>query len=157
HVDGVGVVQEVDLVGDEDDGLVLERAADALPEDVGAGVRVDGAEDVVEQVDVAVLVDRARELDALLLAAAEVDAALADLRLVAELHHLQVLLQGAHPDRLHVARPVHGAPEQDVLLDRPVLDPRRLWHVRHAAAHCHLQSATSNPMPIMVNKFQVQR
>lgn len=51
-------------------------------EDLAAGVRIDGAEDIVEELDVVVLVDGAGELNALLLAAAEVDPALADLHLV---------------------------------------------------------------------------
>ena len=45
-------------------------------------MRIDGAEDVVKELDVAVLVDDAGELNALLLAAAEVDPALADLHMV---------------------------------------------------------------------------
>lgn len=108
-------------------------------EDLTAGVRVDGAEDVVKEVDVAVLVDGAGELDALLLATAEVDPALADFCLIAELHHLHVLLQAAHPDHLLVPLPVHRLPEQDVLLDGAVLDPSRLRHVRRRAAHLDLQ------------------
>lgn len=86
-------------------------------------MRIDGAEDVVEEVDIGVLVDCSGELDALLLAAAEVDAALADLGLVAELHHLEVLLEAADADDLLVPLPVHRRSEQDVVLDGAVLDP----------------------------------
>ena len=103
-------------------------------------MRIDCAEHIVEEVDIAVLVDGTGELDALLLPAAEVDATLADLRLVAKLHHLQVLLQAAHPDDLLVPLPVHGLPEEDVLLDGAVLNPCRLRDVRRAATHLHLQS-----------------
>ena len=76
-------------------------------EDFTAGLRVHRAEDVVEEVDVAILVDCTRELDALLLPAAEVEPTFADLRLVAPLHHLQVLVQAAHPDGLPVPLSLH--------------------------------------------------
>jgi hypothetical protein len=113
-------------------------------EDLSAGVRIDCAEHIVEEVDIAVLVDGTGELDALLLPAAEVDATLANLRLVAKLHHLQVLLQAAHPDDLFVPLPVHGLPEEDVLLDGAVLNPCRLRDVSCAATDLHLQSIANN-------------
>jgi hypothetical protein len=108
-------------------------------EDLSARMRIDRAEYIVEEVDVEVLVDGAGELDALLLPATKVDAALPDLRLVPEFHHLQVLLQAAHPDHLLVPLPVHGLPEQDVFLNGAVLDPCRLRHVCRAAANLYLQ------------------
>ena len=56
--------------------LSFEQAggADDVVEDVLADVCVDGGERVVEQVDVGALVEAARQADALLLAAAHVDA-----------------------------------------------------------------------------------
>ena len=108
-------------------------------EDFSARVRIDRAEYIVEEVDIAVLVNGTGELDALLLPAAKVDATLPDLRLVAEFHHLEVLLQAAHPDDLLIPLPVHGLPKQDVFLNGAVLDPCRLCHICRAAANLYLQ------------------
>lgn len=107
--------------------------------DLSARVRIDRAEYIVKEVDIAVLVDGTGELDALLLPATKVDAPLPDLCLVTEFHHLQVFLQAAHPDHLLVPLPVHGLPEQDVFLNGAILDPCRLRHIRRAAANLYLQ------------------
>jgi hypothetical protein len=56
---------------------------DYILKDVAADMHVDGRQRVVQDVDVRVGVRRARDGDALLLAAAQIDALLADLRAVA--------------------------------------------------------------------------
>jgi hypothetical protein len=102
-------------------------------------MRINCTEDIIEEIDIAVLVDGTSELDTLLLPTAEVDPTLTDLRLVAELHHLEVLLQTAHPDHLLVPRPVHGLPKQDVLFNGAILNPCRLCDICCATTHLHLQ------------------
>lgn len=91
----------------EDDSLLLEHSPDAILEDSRSRVGIHGAEDVVQEVDVAVLVHGTRELNALFLTPTQVEPALADLRLVAFLEKFQVPLQGADAQRLAVASPVH--------------------------------------------------
>ncbi len=63
------------LVRDEHDGLVAEQALDAVVEDVVRRVVVHGRQRVVQQHQVALGVGAAGQVDALPLAAAEVDAA----------------------------------------------------------------------------------
>ena len=68
------------LVSDEDDGLAPQVFLDGLVEDVVGHVRVQCAQRVVQQVDVAVAVQRAGHADSLPLAATQRGAALPDLR-----------------------------------------------------------------------------
>ena len=67
------------------------------------------------------LVDRPGDGDPLLLSAAEVDPVLADERRVAVLEQLEVVAEGAGRDGLAVPFLVQVAPEEQVVLDRPVL------------------------------------
>ena len=107
-------------------------------EEGGGGVRVDGAERVVEEVDVGVAVDGPCELDPLLLPAAHVEAPLPDLRQVAVREVLHVLVQRAALEGPLVLRTPHRPPEEDVVAHRAALDPRRLGHIGHRATHGHL-------------------
>ena len=83
------------LVGDQHGGLLAEQAAHALLKDVLRGVVVHSGQGVVEQDEVARDVGGARKVEALALAARQVDAAQAGLGLVAQGQDLQVELQGA--------------------------------------------------------------
>ena len=67
------------------------------------------------------LVDRPCDGDPLLLSAAEVDPVLADERRVAVRELLEVVAEGAGGDGLAVPLLVQVAPEEQVVLDRPVL------------------------------------
>mmetsp|Transcript_12330 Transcript_12330/g.36629 ORF Transcript_12330/g.36629 Transcript_12330/m.36629 type:complete len:243 (+) Transcript_12330:2135-2863(+) len=89
-------------------------------------MRIDGAQWVVQQQDVGIGVNRARQGDALLLPAGEVHALLADLRGVALRQSLEVGPQLASADDLGVPLLVQRAVESDVVLDRRVADPRDL-------------------------------
>lgn len=71
--DTVALRKQLQLMCDEDDCLVLEHAFNALVKDVCRRVLVDGAQRIVEQHDVTVVVDSAREADALTLATREVN------------------------------------------------------------------------------------
>jgi len=64
-------------------GLALESPADALAENMHPHMCIDRAEGVIQKHNVLIAVDSARKAHALLLAPAEVDAALANLSLVA--------------------------------------------------------------------------
>ena len=92
-------------------------------------------EDVVEEETSARAVARAREGDARLLPAGEVEAALADLRQIALRQNLQVGVEAARGDHLCVIVAVKGLAKEDVAPKRRVLDPRILRAVRDAAAH----------------------
>mmetsp|Transcript_8825 Transcript_8825/g.27967 ORF Transcript_8825/g.27967 Transcript_8825/m.27967 type:complete len:245 (+) Transcript_8825:2421-3155(+) len=111
---------------EEDDFAAVSEVADELVEEVRGDVGVDGAEDVVEEVDVCVGVERARERDALLLPAAERQAFFTDFGLVAVGEFLQVLEQGATAYGVVVANVVKGRAEKDVLLERGVANPGSL-------------------------------
>lgn len=67
------------LVGDEDDGLVVKLLLDGVVEDVIGHVGVQSAQRVVQDVNVPVAVQRAGQADPLPLAATQVGAALSDL------------------------------------------------------------------------------
>lgn len=138
YQNAIGLVKEIDLVRNQNDGLLLQRALDAILEDSRPRVRIHGAEDVVQEVDVAVLVHGAGELNALFLTAAEIQPALADLRLIALLEQLHVALQRADAQGLVVASSVHRLPEQNVLFDRPALNPRALGYIRRASCYTNL-------------------
>ena len=81
-------------------GLVAEHAAHAVLKDVVGGVVVHSRQGVVQQHQVAVKVGAAGQVEALALAARQVDAAQARLALVAGSQDLQVKLQGAGVDDL---------------------------------------------------------
>ncbi len=68
------------LVGDQDGGLVGKHVLDAVLEDVLGGVVVHGGQGVVKQHQVAVEVGAAGQVQALALAARQVDAAQASLQ-----------------------------------------------------------------------------
>mmetsp|Transcript_31750 Transcript_31750/g.80968 ORF Transcript_31750/g.80968 Transcript_31750/m.80968 type:complete len:494 (-) Transcript_31750:512-1993(-) len=130
--------QPLQRVGDQDDGLPAQRAADALLKQRAPHVRVHGRQRVVQQVDVGARVHGARDGHALLLAARQRHAAVADLGEVAVGQDLQVGAQLRGRERRLVRVRPQLAAHQHVLLQRVVHDPRRLRHVRHAAVHRHL-------------------
>ena len=117
--------------------LVFEEAVGSndVVEDVLADVRVDGTQRVVEHVDIGVGEDGARQADALLLSARQVDALLADLGAIARRHDGQVGAERARGQHLLVEMRVESRAEHDVVLDRLVLDPGELRHVRHRSVH----------------------
>ncbi len=82
-------------MGDQHGGLVAEDAPDAVLKDVVRGVVVHGRQSVVQQHQVAAKVGGAGQVQALALAAGQVDAAQAGLALVPGGKDLQVELQGA--------------------------------------------------------------
>jgi len=98
--DLVALGQKLDLVRDEHDGLVGGVLLEAVFKDVLRRVVVDRGQGVVEQVDVAVEVGRAGEVEALALATRQVNATQTSLGLVPLGEDLQVQLQGAIMDDL---------------------------------------------------------
>jgi hypothetical protein len=98
-----------------------------------ADVRVDGRQRIVEQHDRLLAVRGARNRNALLLAARQVDAALADLGLVAGGEQREIGPQTARVEHAVVARLVDLARENDVVAHARVHNPRRLRHVGDAA------------------------
>ena len=110
-------------------------------EDLRACVCIKSAENVVQKVDIAVLVNSPRELHPLPLSATQVNPALPNLGLVPELHLSQILHQRTHLKSVLVLGVVHGKAEEDVILDGTLLDPWRLRYVGCSPAHVHLQVA----------------
>ena len=103
-------------------------------------LRVERREHVVQDAQLARRVRGARDGDALLLAAAQRDAALADLGGVAVGQRCEVGVQLAAPQHLGVPSGVEGLAEDDVLAHGRVEDPRRLRAVGRAA-RCHQWAA----------------
>ena len=89
------MLQVGELVGHNDARLALQAPLEHVLEDVRPHVHVDGGEGVVEKVDVTVGVAGAGQADPLLLPSGKVDAAVADLDLVAAFKDLQVAGQRA--------------------------------------------------------------
>lgn len=132
--DLVGGGQRAQVVGDQDHGRGAQQPAHAPLEDVRRHVAVHRGEGVVEQVHVGPLVHGPRQGHALLLPAAEVDPALADLRLVPGGELVQVRQQGAGLQHGAVPVGVVRGAEEHVVAQRGVLDPRHLGGVADAAA-----------------------
>mmetsp|Transcript_12736 Transcript_12736/g.31199 ORF Transcript_12736/g.31199 Transcript_12736/m.31199 type:complete len:296 (-) Transcript_12736:235-1122(-) len=100
-------------------------------------MRVHRGKRVVQQVDVRIRVRGARQRHAVLLAARQVHALLADLRLVARGQQVQVRAQRARRQHARVVLLVQLAAHEHVGPQRRVLDPWVLRRVRHAALHHH--------------------
>ena len=108
-------------------------------EDLGGSLCINGAEDIIKDVDFTILVDSMGELNALILPAIEIDTTLAYLCLVSVLHQLQVFLQTADPDDIIISFPVHGLPKQNVLFDGAGENPCSLRYICRGTAHYGLQ------------------
>mmetsp|Transcript_4166 Transcript_4166/g.12478 ORF Transcript_4166/g.12478 Transcript_4166/m.12478 type:complete len:444 (+) Transcript_4166:1472-2803(+) len=138
--DVAGRVGVVRVVGGEEDGAAPggEEAAHALAHQLRTDLGVDGGEHVVEEDGggraAAGRVAGAREGDARLLAAGEVDAPLSDLGPVPGGQLLEVGGEGARAEHLLVEARVEGLAEEHVVLERHVLYPRLLGTVHHLAA-----------------------
>ena len=100
-------------IGYQDARLVSQYSliANHFLEDLIGGIRLEGAERIVEQVDVRVCIESACECDALLLADTQRDAALADLRFVTSWQLGQFSVDPARGDHFPVMFLVLGQPE----------------------------------------------
>ncbi|GKT79987.1 LOW QUALITY PROTEIN: hypothetical protein ColTof4_12410 [Colletotrichum tofieldiae] len=119
------------LLRHQNNGPALQQvgAETPLPERSGS-LRVEGREDVVEQEQRRLGVQRPGQGHARLLTPRERGAVLADDGLVAVVHLPQVDGQAARVDDVVVAHRFEGAVEEDVLLDALVLEPCRLRRKR---------------------------
>ena len=93
---------------DKHDRASAQGPADAGLKDSPADVGVHGAERVVQQIERRAAIHSAGQADALPLPARQVDAALANLRLIAGRQHRQVCAQRAHVQHVVVVRLVVG-------------------------------------------------
>lgn len=119
--------------------LVFQESfwADDLVEDVLADVRIDRTQRIVEHVDVGLGVEGARQTDALLLPARQVDTALSDLGLFARRPYSQVLLERTRVQNPLVELLVELGIEQNVVFYGSVLNPGLLRNVGGGAVHCY--------------------
>eukprot|EP00968_Pinguiococcus_pyrenoidosus_P002886 scaffold167_cov244-Pinguiococcus_pyrenoidosus.AAC.3 len=124
--------QHVHVVRDEHDTLLTQKALDAMLKDVSSHLAVDGAEAVVQEVHVRIIVNGSGQGHALLLSTAEVDALLPDLGRVAGRQLLQVWKQRAGGQDSGVPHVVVLAAEENVIAHGAVLDPRGLGDVGDA-------------------------
>ena len=129
----------LDVVGDQQAGPALhERAPDAVMEDPLGGVRVDGAEAIVEEDVLRVGVESTGQRDTLLLASRQRDALLTDKGLVSLVEDLEVALESAGDNHFLVPLLVEGRREQDVVLDVGIDQPRRLSGIGHGVGKASL-------------------
>lgn len=135
--DPVAPVEHVELVRGQDAALVGQEPADGLVHDVTAHVRVHRRQRVVHENYVRVEVDRASNVDALLLPTRHRDAPLADLRLVAVGKHGEVRMQGTRAGDPVVEGAVHVPAKGDVVPHGGVLDPGVLRAKRPRRAKGH--------------------
>ena len=128
--DGVGVAHRREAVGDEDDRRRFPRDERVQgPLDLGLGLRVERGRRLVQEQELRVPEEGARDGDALLLAAGDAHAALADVRVVA---------RGEVADELVRERRLRGRGDGrrvravdavgDVAVDRRVEELRLLGH-----------------------------
>lgn len=127
--DVIGTLQEVNRMGYEDPGPILESSEVDVLNDLGADMRVESRGRIVHQVNLLVLVEGARKAQPCLLAAREVDAAVADQRLVTLPLHEDVSLELAVLDGVDVALRVERLVVNDVLADLFVSNPWALCRV----------------------------
>lgn len=144
HHDAVRAHQLMGLMRDKDADLVLEQAVDALVHEMLGYVGVHRAQRVVEQVDVGLAVERPSDADASTLAAAQVDALLADDGELAVREEREVLVEaaGAHHS-VELVRLIWLAKE-DVLLDSGREYPRLLGHVEGLAVEENVPALLSH-------------
>lgn len=112
----------LDEVGDEDDRAPFEKPVETMLYEVSGGVRVDRAEDVVEENNVAVRVHRTSEGDPLLLSSRHRQALLADSSLVAVRETFEIGLECAGVQRLLIPVFIKLLAEEDVGADRVVCE-----------------------------------
>ena len=126
HGDRVRVADRGQAVRHDHGGAVFEHAVEVAL-DRGLGFGVEGARGLVEQQHGRVVVEGARDADALGLPAGEAHAAVADLRVVCERHALDEA-RGVRDlgCALHAVHVGHLLAEGDVRRDRVVEQVRRL-------------------------------
>ena len=110
-------------MGDEHPRAAGEEAQNALIENVRPHVGVDGTQNIIEEHDVSVSVARTRQVDTLLLPAAQVDSALANLGGIAVREEGDVRTQGARVEDSLVPRGVEFRAKEDILTQRRVRKP----------------------------------
>ena len=141
--------------------LVAEHSfgSNDLVEDALADMRVESGQRIVQHVNVSVGVYRSGEADALLLAAGQVDALLADFGRVACRHQLQVARERTRAYHLFVETLVDAGvrtlSEQDVVAHGRVLDPRLLRHICSRAAH--LQSSVAIVVQLAIQRLHIAK
>lgn len=119
QTDVLDLLQVLHLVRHQDPALVLQVAVDTPTKYFDGHVRVHCAQRVVQQVDVCVCVHGARKTDACFLAAADRDAALADLGVSAFGHRLEVVVESAGLDDFVKFVFVEVGADEDVVFDGP--------------------------------------
>mmetsp|Transcript_37001 Transcript_37001/g.96899 ORF Transcript_37001/g.96899 Transcript_37001/m.96899 type:complete len:765 (-) Transcript_37001:169-2463(-) len=142
--DTIGLGQDLPRVGHQHNGLPLEqRPPEALLEHVCGHVRIQRTHHIIEEDHVRVVVDRAAQGHALLLAPGEVDPSVADLSLVPLREHVQVGLEGAGFQDLVVAPGIQRLPilrlrpHQDIPPQRRVTNKSILRAVPHGPPYRH--------------------
>ena len=133
HEDAVDEAQVVGEVGGQDDRLALQVLCQRLLEDEGADRGVEGAEDVVQDVDVRLLVEGPCQGDPRPLPARKRRPVFPDHCLVAVGEEVEVGFEAGEVQGPAVALLLVSLPEQDVVLDAVVEDPRILVGVGDGA------------------------
>ena len=137
HQHVVALVQPVQVVRHEDDerAALPEQPGDALGHKVSAHLGVHRGEHIVEQYHRGTRIARAREGDTCFLPTTQVDAALANLGRISCGELLEIRTERTRGEHLVIEGVVVRQPEEDVVTQRLILDPRLLRAQRNRAAH----------------------
>lgn len=138
HQDDIITVHQVlQLVRDEDDGLVAKLLPDAVMEDVIGHVGVEGAERVVQDVNVPVTVEGTGQADSLALPAAQVGATFTNLCEVSVGQQGKVWSETAGAQHRLIPVLLVLLSKQDVVSQCCVQDPGLLSHVGQPSSDSH--------------------
>jgi hypothetical protein len=132
HNDNViGELREMDGVRDEDARAAVQIAEQSFADDIVGDVRVDSAEQVIEEIYVPISVECPRKTNTRLLPARKSHAFLAQHRLQPVGQTAQVVLQTREFHGLRQSRLVLRGRHQNVVFDAAAENPRLLRSQRH--------------------------
>ena len=115
--DLLAVADELQLVGHKDNDFVLEVTLNALCEDLARDLWIDGAQRIVQQVNISISIDGPCEADSCLLAARNVDATLSNHGVLALGEVLHIFVELADLDSLVEALSVIVLAKADIVAD----------------------------------------
>lgn len=118
-------------MGHEHNSFVVEELLDAVLEDVVLGVVIHCREGGVQKHDIGIRVGSAGDVDALALAAGQVNTTEPSLALITIGKDLEVQLQGASVHNVVVLLRLILLAKEDVFAAGDVLQPGHLAHVGH--------------------------
>ena len=116
-------------------------------------MRINGAEWIVQEINVGVLVKRTGKLDPLFLATTQVHSSLPYFGQITIRKQLEVLHERTSLKRFSVSLAVHWGAKQNVVLDCACLNPCRLRNIGNPSIYLNLQNSISSIL--VINLFNL--